>query len=157
MYTKNPLILKSKYLSPDEFLAPFDAMVNDFLNHSGFKDISKEMVAKGSYPKVNIVDSPTAVIIQAAVPGLTKDDITISVDEDILSICNNQDSKKSFVVGEFLTREIKTSSWKRSFFLNESLEKTKIKANVENGLLNIEIPKVKPIQKKPQSWKIDIE
>lgn len=157
MFTRHPLIVKSKYLSPDEFLAPFDAMVNDFLNDRGFKDISREMVSKGSYPKVNIIDSSDSIQIQAAVPGLTKKDIVISIDDDVLSLSNTQDSKKSFAMGDFLTREIKTSTWKRSFFLSENLERSKIKATVDNGLLSIDIPKLKPTVKKPQSWKVNIE
>lgn len=123
------------YLKQDELLAPFDAMISDFLNHSGFKNIPKDFMIKGTYPKCNVYEKGTTLFIEAGVPGLTKEDINIQVAENVLSINFKSIAKRK----DYLIRELKQSSSSRSFFLNENLDMDSIKASVTNGLLTIEI------------------
>jgi len=126
------------YLKRDELLAPFDALISDFLNHSGFKNIPKEFMVKGAYPKCNVYEqNKNTLCIEAGVPGLTKEDINIQVVENVLSINFKSIAKKK----DYIIRELKQSSSTRSFFLNEDLDIDSIKATVSNGLLTITIPR----------------
>lgn len=126
------------YLKRDELLAPFDALISDFLNHSGFKNIPKEFMVKGTYPKCNVYEqNSNTLCIEAGVPGLTKEDINIQIVENVLSINFKSIAKRK----DYIIRELKQSSSTRSFFLNEDLDIDSIKATVSNGLLTITIPR----------------
>lgn len=143
-----------EYLKRDELLAPFDAMISDFLNHSGFRNVPKEFMVKGTYPKCNVYESDSQTIcIEAGVPGLTKEDIDIQVEDSVLSISFKSIATKN----NYLIRELKQSSSTRSFFLNENLDTDHIKASVENGLLTITINKIQPNQEKTKVKKIKIK
>lgn len=75
-----------------------------------------------------------------AVPGLTKEDLTIKVDKDVLTIRSEKDwnngeenqwSRKEFVVKQF----------ERNFTLPEEVDTNKIEATVEHGLLKVVLGK----------------
>lgn len=143
MITKyHPYGNRRHYLKPDEFLAPFDAMLTDFFNHTGMsKSIPNEFFAKGKYPKCNVIEHNGSIEIQAGVPGLTKDDIKIELTEDTLSISLIKVNKNKSS-GTYIKKELKETSWRRSFFLNDTLDTNTISATVENGLLSISIQKL---------------
>lgn len=155
MITKyNPY--KRHYLKPEEFIAPFDAMINDFFNHTGMsKTIPSEFFQKGKYPKCNVSEGENFVLIEAGVPGLTKEDIKIELTDDTLSISSSSKNKKEKTTS-YIKKELKETSWRRSFFLNDSLDTQTIKANVENGLLTIKINKLVPNKTTSKSRVIEI-
>lgn len=143
-----------EYLKRDELLAPFDAMISDFLNSSGFRNVPKEFMIKGTYPKCNIYESDSETIcIEAGVPGLTREDIDIQVEDNILSISFKSNATKN----NYLIKELKQSSSTRSFFLNDNLNTDDIEASVKNGLLTITIKKIKPNQEANKIKKIKIK
>lgn len=143
------------YLKSEELLAPFDALISDFLNHSGFNNIPKEMLSKGTYPKCNVYKDSVAntLVIEAGVPGLTKEDINIEVTDNVLSINFKSIAEKR----NYVIRELKKSASTRSFFLNEDFDTNAITASVKNGLLKIEIKKKQHLAAKDQTKKIKIQ
>jgi HSP20 family protein len=143
-----------QYLKHEELLAPFDAMISDFLNNTGMKNIPQEFFQKGTYPKCNVFEENDTLYIEAGVPGLTKSDIRIDVSSDgILSINFNSTAKKK----SYLIRELKQSSSTRSFFLNEDFDTDSIKAKVENGLLNISITRKTKTKEQPKTIRVNVE
>ena len=157
MLTKyNPY--RKNYLRPEEFLAPFDAMINDFFNHTGMsKTVPDEFFAKGKYPKCDVIEYNDRIEIKAGVPGLTKDQINIELTEDTLSISSNRKNQNKDTTGSFIKKELKLSSWRRSFFLNETLDKESTKAKVENGMLVISIQKIDNTLPGPKARAIPVE
>ena len=116
-----------------------------------------DFFSKASYPKVNVSDSDKAIIIQAAVPGLKKEDIDVKFDpeENTLSIAagkvDNDEKEVTYII-----RELKQSSFKRTFFINNpgNYDFTNIVAKMEDGIITIDIPKTE--ETKQQSINIDI-
>lgn len=141
------------YLKPDELLAPFDAMISHILNNSGFKNVPKEFMTKGAYPKCNVYEQDEKTLcIEAGVPGLTKEDINIQVEENVLSINFKSIAKRK----DYFIRELKQSSSSRSFFLSEDLDTDSIQATVSNGLLTILIRRKNPRKEERKQKRIEI-
>ena len=80
----------------------------------------------------------------AEIRGLDKKDLTIEVEDGVLSISGDKHGLHADDGAKVLRRELKHSSFKRQFELGELLDGDSIKANFKDGLLSIEIPKVEP-------------
>jgi HSP20 family protein len=97
-------------------------------------------------PAVNIEENDREYVIEVATPGLDKKDISIHLDQHVLSIASNKEVKKENKQDNYLCREFNYSSFSRSFTLPEDTDSSKIKATHKNGILNIVIPKNKAAQ-----------
>ena len=77
----------------DEFLTPFDRMFDQIVE-SSFPQITKSVGVKpyqgSAYPKVNVYEYDDKVGIIAEIPGLDKKDLTIDVEDGVLSIAGNK-------------------------------------------------------------------
>jgi len=149
-----------KHFTRDEFLTPFDRLFDDFFKNTlpGLsKDVGEDFFSKGSYPKVNVIDGEDNVVIEAAVPGLNKEDIQVQIHDDILTIKAESNQSAEVKNSQFLKREIKRSAFQRSFNLGENLDQGKVDGQCENGILRLIIPKVVPEEKEKTIRTIDIK
>ncbi len=100
-------------------------------------------------PYVNIRETDKEVILEAEMPGLEKGDLELEVRGDELTITgkrqNRQDTPKNWTP---LVKEIETCDYTRTFMLSGDLEKEKINAKYENGVLTLAIPKSEKVQPK---------
>ena len=126
----------------DEFLKPFDQVFDQMLNQQfpNFYEQTGIDFLKGAYPKCNILDKDESVNVIAEIPGLTKDDVNIKVENGVMTISGKNQSLDD-KGARYIRRELKHSSFKRSFELGDTLDPSKISAKFENGILNITIPK----------------
>jgi len=127
----------------DEFLKPFDQVFDQMLTQQfpNFAEQTGIDFLKGAYPKCNILDMDVAVSVVAEIPGLTKDDVNIKVENGVMTISGKQATVAKETEVKYIRRELKHSSFKRSFELSDTLNPSKISAKFENGILNITIPK----------------
>jgi HSP20 family protein len=144
----------------DEFLAPFDRVFDEvFANH--FPELTKELgvgfFEKQSYPRVDVVDYNDRVEILAEIPGLSKEEVSVEVQENVLTISGQKIKKvdDKELTGKYIRRELKHSSFKRSFTLGEQIDKSDLQAKFENGLLKVTLTKVKPTIPVTKKVKID--
>ncbi|MFO8053699.1 MAG: Hsp20/alpha crystallin family protein [Bacteroidales bacterium] len=102
-------------------------------------------------PAVNVKENDNEYQIEVAAPGLKKDDFRISVENDRLTISSEkEDEKKEKDDENFTRREFRYQSFQRSFHLPENMVDTeKIKANYNNGILSIKVPKREEAKPKP--------
>ena len=140
----------------DEFLTPFDRMF-DKIVESNFPDIAKSVgvnpFSGTAYPKVNVYEYDDKVGVVAEIPGLDKKDLTIEVEDGVLSISGDKHGFDSDG-GKCITRELKQSAFTRSFNLGEYLDGGNVSAKFKDGMLSISIPKKEPEQPKKHSVKI---
>lgn len=124
----------------DEVLAPFEKEANRAFNNIVKGLGSHDFFVKGSYPKCNILDTDDKLIIEAAVPGMTMEDITIELEDSIFSISGK---KQERLEGDFLRKELHLSSFRRTFALPEieQFDVDAISASLSNGILVIEFPR----------------
>ena len=145
------------YFDRDTFLTPFDKMFDQMVE-TQFPDITKSVgvrpYAGSAYPKVNVYEYDDKVGIVAEIPGLDKKQLNVDVEEGILTISGDKHSVFESDGAKVLRKELKESSFKRSFELGELLDGDSIKANFKDGVLSIEIPKTAPEKPKRHSVKI---
>ena len=141
----------------DEFLTPFDRMFDQIVGTS-FPELNKQVGVNPfqgtAYPKVNVYEYDDKVGVVAEIPGLDKKDLTVEVEDGVLTIAGDKHGLFDDEGAKVIRRELKHSSFKRSFELGELLDGENIKASFKDGLLSIEIPKTEPELPKVTSVKI---
>lgn len=144
----------------NEFLAPFDRIFDNFFG-ANFPNLQEEFginfFEKGSYPKVDIYNKDDCILIIAEIPGLKKDQIKVEINKGVLSISGEKHSHPIFDESKFniITKELKYSSFKRSFKLNDILDHDSVNAKFKDGILEIKIDKLVPIKSTVKSIEIE--
>jgi len=157
--------LPSIFSNRDEFLTPFDKMFDEIMNTSfpAFgKDFGVDFFEKGSYPKCDVIDYEDKVQIELEIPGVDKSDISIEMkpvngNKHLLVSGKKSQSIEDSKSKQFIRRELKRSSFQRSFVIHESLESDNINAEFKNGILIIDIPKRVPEKVEETVTKIQIK
>ncbi len=141
----------------DSFLTPFDKIFDQVVAQH-YPEITKSVgvnpMQGSAYPKVNVYEYDDKVGVVAEIPGLDKKDLTIDVEDGILTIAGNKHGLFDDAGAKVIRRELKHSSFKRQFELGELLDGKSIKASFKDGLLSIQIPKVEPAKPEKHSVKI---
>lgn len=126
-----------------------NGFVDDFLNRSISDFIGSDVLM--SQPAVNIVDKDDAFALSVAAPGFDKQDFSINVEGNLLTISGKHESKTEEGSAEkFTRREFRKESFTRSFKLPQTVNHEAIAAVYNNGILNVTIPKkeeAKPLVK----------
>jgi len=134
-------------LDRDSFLTPFDK-VFDQIVAAQFPEMAKTVgvnpMQGSAYPKVNVYEYDDKVGVVAEIPGLDKKDLSIDVEDGILTISGDKHGLFDDSGAKVIRRELKHSSFKRQFTLGEQLDGDNISANFKDGILSIEIPKIEP-------------
>jgi len=119
------------------------------------KDYDDEVSKCDWRPIVDIYDSEKAIIIDAELPGVTKDDITLDVKENILTLKGTRKYVEEAKKENYYRMERCFGTFERAFTLPATVDPGKIKANFKDGILRIEIPK--PEEKRPKQISITVE
>lgn len=104
---------------------------------------------KAAYPKTDIIDEKDKIVFEVDINRLSKKDVSVEIEPSdernvvYLIIKGDKQSDSTDDTRSYLKKEIKRSSWCRSWTLSEKhYNVDDIKADVKDGLLIIEIPKV---------------
>lgn len=108
----------------------------------------------GWMPPVDITESENEFLIKADIPGMKKEDIKISLDENTLAISGERKEEKEEKGKNFVKKEKVFGSFMRSFALPHSVDAKGIKASYKEGVLSVNVPKSE--ESKPREIKIDI-
>ena len=141
----------------DSFLTPFDKMFDEIVGKS-FPEINQQVGVNPfqgtAYPKVNVYEYDDKVCIVAEIPGLDKKQLSIEVEEGVLTISGDKHGIHKEDGAKVLRRELKASSFKRQFELGELLDGENISANFKDGVLSISVPKIEPTKPEKHTVKI---
>ena len=102
-------------------------------------------------PAINVKESEKDYAVELAAPGLTKDDFTVNVDNDgnlHIKIENKSDKKEEDKKSHYLRREFSYSKYEQTLLLPDDVEKEKIAATVNNGVLTVDLPKIEKKEEK---------
>ncbi|MFD2744031.1 MULTISPECIES: Hsp20/alpha crystallin family protein [Sphingobacterium] len=118
--------------------------VNPFVNNvfdSLFTDsfMSDRLVTR--VPAVNILETDAAFQLELAVPGLKKDDFTINVDKNLITISAEKKASSEGEANTYTKREFNYHSFSRSFTLPDVVNYNNIDANYADGILVVKIGK----------------
>ena len=111
-----------------------------------------------SVPAVNVSENDDNFTLEVAVPGKTKKDFDLELDNGVLTISSEQknEEEKKDNNGKFTRREFSYSSFKRAFTLPETVNQEKISAEYKDGVLIINLPKREEARVQPKKM-IDIK
>ena len=112
-------------------------------------------------PAVNIIENDRDFKVEVAAPGMTKEDFKVDITPDnelVISLEKKHEEKEEGKQkGTYLRREFSYSQYQQSFLLPDNVEREKITARMEHGVMNIEIPKKKEEEAAAASRRIEIE
>ena len=100
--------------------------------------------ANSTAPAINVIESDKDYRVEVAAPGMTKNDFNIKIDENnnlVVSMEKKEEKNEDKKDGRYLRREFSYSKFQQTMVLLDNVEKDKIEAKVENGVLSISIPK----------------
>jgi len=121
----------------------FDILFHNFFNpQSGFLSAAQ---AKQPHP-LNIFYTDDSLHFEVACTGLTKDDVTVDIKDDVLKISYNKPEEETFHPGT-IHRGLSKRSFDLGYKISAKYDLSKADAKLENGLLEINIPitdKAKP-------------
>lgn len=122
----------------------FDSLFDTSLTRDiGWPDFFTNTGFCRQYPLVDIEEREDKYVVTADVPGFTKDNMDVEIENNVLSISGRVDDRTETTDTErgFVRRERRYGAFRRSFRLPEEVDPDKIKASFSNGILQIEIPK----------------
>lgn len=96
-------------------------------------------------PAINVLEDENNYDVELAAPGLTKEDFNVHVDEEGNLVINmeKKDNKEEKKHGHYLRREFSYTKFEQTLVLPDDADKEQINARVENGVLNVNIPKIR--------------
>jgi HSP20 family protein len=98
-------------------------------------------------PPVDIFETEAALTLLADMPGVTKDRVTIDVDNDELTITGEVPAPREGR-RQPLLEEYGTGTFRRAFTLSERIDQERITASMEKGVLRLVLPKVERARRK---------
>jgi HSP20 family protein len=92
-------------------------------------------------PAVNIKDTETAYQVEVAAPGAKKDDFSLSLNQNVLTISFKHEQADEETKDSFIRKEFAFQSFERSFRLPKTVNAEAIAATYADGILTVELPK----------------
>ena len=128
----------------------------DYLSNvmEGLEEQGYEAGISSFTPTVNSREADDAYYVEVDLPGVVKDDISIDVKDNVLSISGERKVKDETKQSDYYKVESRYGKFVRSFTLPKDVDTDKIVANSNNGVLEVKIPKQKIIDKKPKKIEI---
>ena len=111
------------------------------------------MSASSAMPAIDLYQDNDNVVVKAVLPGIKPDDVQISVTADVLTLKGefSQENERKDVT--YHIREQRSGSFERAIRLPTDVQTDKAKAEFENGLLTITLPKAEAVKPKTISIK----
>ena len=123
-------LVEDSFIRPESWLAPFN----------------------GGQPAVDVVETKDEVIVKASVPGIKPDDIDIALTGDTLTIKGEAKAEEKTEGANTIRQERRYGAFQRSLSLPTTVVADKAKAEFENGVLTLTLPKAEEV--KPKTIKV---
>jgi len=128
-------------------------MFEDFFPRS--RTLDEDLDSCAWQPPVDIFETDAGVVINAELPGVKKENVSVELKDNRLTIKGERWPDKKIDEQMYYRKERCFGTFQRSFTLRETVRPDQIKARFKDGILEIEIPKV--AQEEPRQIKVDIE
>ena len=96
-------------------------------------------------PLVDIHERPEGLILEAEVPGATEDNVRIQLQENVL-VLHVKVTQALPESARLLHQEYQVADYFRSFILSDEVERSKITAELRNGVLRLILPKAERVK-----------
>ena len=130
------------------------SIFNDFFDNEWMER------ANATAPAINVIENDKEYKVELAAPGMTKEDFDVHIDEDnnlVISMEKKNEKKDENKNGRYLRREFSYSKFQQTLILPDDVDKEKIAASVNNGVLDIQLPKLSKEEMPKQTRNIEIK
>jgi HSP20 family protein len=127
----------------------FDNFFDDFLSRRWPRllDRNVSMGLETGMPKVDVIDHDNEIEVHAALPGVKKEDLDLSINNQTLTIhTTSKEEKKE--EGKYYRREISWGEYQRSLSLPDNVDAENAKASFKDGILTVTLPKTEKSKRK---------
>ena len=103
-------------------------------------------------PAINVLESEKSYDLELAAPGMTREDFNVTLDENGDLVINmekkqeNQEENGEKKHAHYLRREFSYSKFQQTMLLPDDADREKISAQVEHGVLKVNIPKIVKVE-----------
>ena len=130
----------------------FDNFFDDFLSRRWPRlfdwNFPSMTAMEKSLPKVDIIDHDSELEVQAALPGVKKDDLEVSVNNQTITIRTTTKKEEKKEEGKYFRREIAHGEYRRTLSLPDYVDSDHAKASFKDGILKVTIPKTEKGKRK---------
>src|SRR5512133_3743915 len=127
--------------------------LDSFFDEPIFESPDREV--SGTFPQVDISENDLTYTITAALPGLDKKDVSITLENGTLTIQGEKKEEHRKEHGKYYHLERSYGKFARSFMLPEEVLADKIDAKMHNGVLELTLPKTEKAT--PRAIEVKIE
>jgi HSP20 family protein len=95
-------------------------------------------------PAATVIEKPEGYFVETDMPGVARDAISISIEDDTLTITGKRNAPRTG--GRPLHREIAPLDYRRAFELGREVDRTKVAARFNEGVLRVFLPKAEALK-----------
>lgn len=129
-------------------------MFDDFFDNEWMKK------ANATAPAINVIETDKEYKVEVAAPGMNKEDFNVHIDENgnlVIAMEKKVEKKDDDKKTRYLRREFSYTKFQQTLILPEDVVKDTINASMNDGVLNIELPRKAPDQKNQITKVIEIK
>lgn len=155
--TTNPTGVSLRRNSPWSLLrSDFDRVFDNFFDEMRWPALSfKSDITSAFNPKINVSETDKELRVVAELPGLDEKDVSAVIDNDMLEIKGEKKTQHETKEENYHTRECSYGSFRRIIGLPAYIDRDKIEAKFNKGVLTVTLPKTAEAVK--QQKKIEIK
>ena len=119
------------------------SIFNDFFDNEWMEK------SNATAPAINVLENEKSYDLEVAAPGMTKEDFKVTLDENgdlVINMEKKQENNEDKKNGHYLRREFSYRKSQQTMLLPDDADREKINAQVENGVLKVNIPKIVKVQ-----------
>lgn len=129
----------------------FDNFFDNFLSRRWPRllDFNFPTELEKGLPKVDIIDHDNEIEVHAALPGVKKEDLDVTINNQTITIhTTTKEEKKEEEKGKYFRREITRGEFQRTLSLPDNVDGDNAKASFKDGILKVTIPKTEKSKRK---------
>lgn len=124
-------------MTPSRYIRPTFSTFDDFL--ADFFDVPAKRASGTKTPKHDVIENDKEFIVEMVLAGVSKEDIKIDVEKDVLTIKAERKEVKDL---NYNRKETYFGKYERMFVLPEDVDKDNIDASLTDGILKVIVPKL---------------
>ena len=99
-------------------------------------------------PAVDVIDRTDHILVRAEIPGVKKEDVDVSVSDNLVTIRATSKHEEEKEEGEYYRREMSRGEYSRSVSLPANVNSSDAKATFRDGILELTLPKTEPAKRR---------
>ena len=115
--------------------------INDFF-------ITDRLPVRTQFPALDVVEQENNFIVTAELPGVTKEEVKIKFENNLLTISGSRKSREDSEKERWLINELQSGDFTRSIRFRQEVNTASLEAEMNNGILTISLPKAESVKAK---------